>query len=205
MRQAISNCYKAIDNRKNLKKVLIDYDAEKEDIEIQMLYDNKNAEILLLHYLNDGIKSILEIVSDIAYRMAILNPHLLENVIQETDGIVLIDEIDIHLHPAWQRKIISALHEVFQKVQFICTTHSPTALTNVPQENIQISKIFLKRIGTDPENRTVKANAVIISFKQMKKFSATALLSELALQDNTTKAVKANIFTAEFIFDCSLY
>lgn len=151
VRQAISNCYKAIDDRKNLQKVFVDYDAEKEDIEIQMFYDNENAEILPLHYLSDGSKSILAMVADIAYRMAILNPHLLENVIQETDGIVLIDEIDMHLHPAWQRKIISALHETFPKVQFICTTHSPTVLTNVPQENIQIldnGKIYRPNVKT---------------------------------------------------------
>lgn len=151
VRQAISNCYKAIDDRKNLQKVLVDYDAEKEDIEIQMFYDNETAEMLPLHYLSDGSKSILAMVADIAYRMAILNPHLLENVIQETDGIVLIDEIDMHLHPAWQRKIISALHKTFPKVQFICTTHSPTVLTNVPRENIQIldnGKIYKPNVKT---------------------------------------------------------
>ena len=151
VRQAISNCYRAIDNRENLKDVIVDYDAEKEDIEIQMFYDNGNTEILPLHYLSDGSKSILAMVADIAYRMAILNPHLLENVIQETDGIVLIDEIDMHLHPAWQRKIISALHKTFPKVQFICTTHSPTVLTNVPSENIQIldnGKIYKPNVKT---------------------------------------------------------
>jgi predicted ATP-binding protein involved in virulence len=151
VRRAISNCYKAIDDRENLKDVIVDYDAEKEDIEIQMLYDNGNAEILPLHYLSDGSKSILAMVADIAYRMAILNPHLLGNVIQETTGIVLIDEIDMHLHPEWQRKIISALHETFPKVQFICTTHSPTVLTNIPRENIQIldnGKIYNPNVKT---------------------------------------------------------
>lgn len=59
-------------------------------------------------------------------------------VIQETDGIVLIDEIDMHLHPSWQRRIIRSLHETFPKVQFIFTTHSPTVLTGVPKENIKV-------------------------------------------------------------------
>lgn len=140
VRNAISSCYKGIDDRKNLKDVIIDYDAEQEDIEIQMYFDDDKVEVLPLHYLSDGAKSILAIVADIAYRMAVLNPHLLDKVITDTDGIVLIDEIDMHLHPSWQRKIIDSLHKTFPKVQFIFTTHSPTVLTNVPKENIQILK-----------------------------------------------------------------
>lgn len=140
VRNAIACCYRSIDDRKNLKDVIIDYDAEKEDIEIQMYFNGDTIEVLPLHYLSDGAKSILAIVADIAYRMAILNPHLLDKVITDTDGIVLIDEIDMHLHPSWQRKIIDSLHKTFPKVQFIFTTHSPTVLTNVPKENIQILK-----------------------------------------------------------------
>ena len=138
VRNAISSCYKGIDDRKNLKDVIIDYDAEQEDIEIQMYFYDDKVEVLPLHYLSDGAKSILAIVADIAYRMAVLNPHLLDKVITDTDGIVLIDEIDMHLHPSWQRKIVESLTKTFPKVQFIFTTHSPTVLTHVPRENIQI-------------------------------------------------------------------
>ena len=150
VRNAISNCYKEIDDREELQEVKIDYDAEKEDIEIQMYFEDK-IEILPLNYLSDGMKSILAIVSDIAYRMATLNPNLLGDVIKETDGIVMIDEIDMHLHPSWQRKIVNSLTKTFPKVQFIFTTHSPTVLTNVPKENIKIvsnGNIFDTNINT---------------------------------------------------------
>ncbi len=150
VRNAIANCYKEIDDREELQEVKIDYDAEKEDIEIQMYFEDK-TEILPLSYLSDGMKSILAIVSDIAYRMATLNPNLLDNVIKETDGIVMIDEIDMHLHPSWQRKIVDSLTKTFPKVQFIFTTHSPTVLTNVPKENIKIisnGNIFDTNINT---------------------------------------------------------
>lgn len=150
VRNAIANCYKEIDDREELKKVEIDYDAEKEDIEIQMYFEDK-IEILPLSYLSDGMKSILAIVSDIAYRMATLNPNLLGDVIKETDGIVMIDEIDMHLHPSWQRKIVNSLTKTFPKVQFIFTTHSPTVLTYVPKENIKIisnGNIFDTNINT---------------------------------------------------------
>ena len=70
-------------------------------------------------------------VFDIAYRMAVLNPDLLENVVEMTPGIVLIDEIDLHLHPRWQWKIIDALKNTFPRVQFIVTTHSPVIIAAI--------------------------------------------------------------------------
>ena len=57
--------------------------------------------------------------------MCILNPYQKENVLKNTPGIVVIDEIDLSLHPTWQRKIIGILKELFPKIQFICATHSP--------------------------------------------------------------------------------
>lgn len=64
-------------------------------------------------------------VGDIARRATILNPHLGENVLLETPGVVLVDELDLHLHPKWQRRVIEDLRRTFPKIQFICTTHSP--------------------------------------------------------------------------------
>ena len=151
VRTAIANCYKNINDSKKLQDVAIDYDAEAEDIEIQQTFVDGKSEILPLHCLSDGAKSILAIASDIAYRMAVLNPHLLGKVTVETDGVVLIDEIDMHLHPSWQRKVIDSLHKTFPKVQFILTTHSPTVLTNVPKENIRIlddGKIYTPDVNT---------------------------------------------------------
>ena len=58
-------------------------------------------------------------------RMAKLNPHLGEQAIIETPGVVLIDEIDLHLHPNWQRRIVEYLKNTFPKVQFITSSHSP--------------------------------------------------------------------------------
>jgi predicted ATP-binding protein involved in virulence len=62
---------------------------------------------------------------DLARRAAILNPHLGGNASEETAGVVLIDELDLLLHPKWQRSIIENLRRAFPKIQFICTTHSP--------------------------------------------------------------------------------
>ena len=215
VRNAISSCYKGIDERKNLKDVIIDYDAEKEDIEIQMYFDNDKVEILPLHYLSDGAKSILAIVADIAYRMAILNPHLLDKVITDTDGIVLIDEIDMHLHPSWQRKIVESLTKTFPKVQFIFTTHSPTVLTHVQRENIQIlsdGKVYpidSKTYGRDvnsilrevmqteirPSEVKEKLTAFSNAIDDSDLDTAETLLKELRtiLGDNDSEVVSAQV------------
>jgi len=100
--------------------------------------------------LSAGYRDIIGIVSDIAYRMAILNPQL-NDVTNKTTGIVLIDEIDLHLHPKWQRDIIKILKELFPLVQFIATTHSPFIIQSIPknsliklsdyQENLNLVKV----------------------------------------------------------------
>jgi predicted ATP-binding protein involved in virulence len=79
----------------------------------------------LYHTLSDGQRIMLSLVADIAYRAAWMNPHLEDRVLQETDGIVLIDELDLHLHPKWQRTVVDDLRRTFPKIQFIATSHSP--------------------------------------------------------------------------------
>lgn len=91
---------------------------------------------LLVEQLSDGEKKLLTLVCDIARRLTIANPSL-ENPL-EGEGIVLIDEIDLHLHPQWQREVIPALLETFPKLQFIVTTHSPQVLSKVKKESIFI-------------------------------------------------------------------
>lgn len=87
--------------------------------------------------LSAGEKSLFALVSDIARRLAIANPKN-EDPLKEGGGIVIIDEIDLHLHPRWQRKIVRKLIEIFPKVQFIITTHSPLILGSIRSENIRL-------------------------------------------------------------------
>lgn len=75
--------------------------------------------------LSDGYRDVIKIVADIATRMCILNPYLKEDTFKLTPGVVVIDELDLSLHPNWQRRIVSTLTEIFPKVQFICASHSP--------------------------------------------------------------------------------
>lgn len=75
--------------------------------------------------LSDGYRGVIKIVADIATRMCILNPYLKEDTFKKTPGIVIIDELDLSLHPSWQRRIVNTLTSIFPKVQFICASHSP--------------------------------------------------------------------------------
>lgn len=93
---------------------------------------------LPLEAMSDGARSVISMAADIAYRMARLNPDLGEDVTLNTPGIVLIDEVDMHLHPSWQQTVVNDLIKAFPKVQFIVTTHSPQVLTSVPAECIRI-------------------------------------------------------------------
>lgn len=88
---------------------------------------DKNGETLNILQLSQGEKTLLALVGDIARRLAMMNPDL-QNPLKG-DGIVLIDEIDLHLHPTWQKSIIDRLIGTFPNCQFILTTHSPLVIS----------------------------------------------------------------------------
>jgi predicted ATP-binding protein involved in virulence len=87
--------------------------------------------------LSDGERGTLALVLDLTRRLAQANPHL-KDPAAESEAIVLIDEIDLHLHPKWQRQIVNNLCEAFPRCQFIATTHSPQIIGEVKHEQIQI-------------------------------------------------------------------
>ena len=93
---------------------------------------------LKVSMLSDGVRNIVSLVADIAYRCYKLNPHLGVNACLETTGIILVDEIDMHLHPAWQQTIVNDLCLAFPSIQWIMTTHSPQVLSTVKAESIRI-------------------------------------------------------------------
>lgn len=94
--------------------------------------------ILPMSLLSDGVRAMVSLVSDLAWRCAKLNPHLGINAPLETPGLVLIDEVDMHLHPDWQQTVLTSLQAAFPKVQFIVTTHSPQVISTVRTESIRI-------------------------------------------------------------------
>lgn len=92
---------------------------------------------LPVRQLSDGERGTLALVLDLTRRLAQANPAL-EDPAAEADAVVLIDELDLHLHPKWQRKIVGNLRTAFPRCQFIATTHSPQVIGEVEHERIQI-------------------------------------------------------------------
>lgn len=88
--------------------------------------------------MSDGVRAVFFMVADIAFRCAKLNPKFKEKAAELTPGIVLIDEVDLHLHPSWQQKVLDTLQFAFPKIQFIVTTHSPQVVSSVPKECVRI-------------------------------------------------------------------
>ncbi|WLI73387.1 AAA family ATPase [Halomonas alkalicola] len=94
--------------------------------------------ILKVDQLSDGIRSVLAMVGDIAYRSVKLNPQLGRKAPQQASGVILIDEVDMHLHPFWQQRILQQLRKAFPRLQFVVTTHSPQVLSSVKQEHVRL-------------------------------------------------------------------
>ncbi len=102
----------------------------------RLLIDRQGA-TLPVRKLSDGERGLLALVLDLTRRLVQANPELSDPVSQ-AEAVVLIDEIDLHLHPTWQRNIVGKLTETFPRCQFIATTHSPQVIGEIPHDRIQM-------------------------------------------------------------------
>ena len=112
--------------------VAAEFDFEEDDIVVEFENDTRAP----FQSLSDGQRSMGAIAGDIAMRCSQLNPHLNDSASAETAGIVLIDELDLHLHPRWQRGVIEDLSETFPRLQFIATSHSPFIIQSVSEGGV---------------------------------------------------------------------
>ncbi|MEB3232839.1 MAG: AAA family ATPase [Leptolyngbyaceae bacterium] len=94
----------------------------------------QDGRIIPFQMLSDGYRNFVGMVADIAWRCVQLNPHWGADAPQKTEGIVLIDEIDLHLHPSWQRQVLDNLLRTFENLQFVVTTHSPQVIASAQKE-----------------------------------------------------------------------
>lgn len=129
--------------------------AAKKNPELVM---DKDGVRLSITQLSEGEKNTLLMVADLASRLGIANPGSKEPLLG--NGIVLIDEVDLHLHPAWQRELIPALGKTFPGCQFIVTTHSPQVLGRVPKDNVFILENF-QLVRNRPHTYGRDANSIL--------------------------------------------
>ncbi|TGQ80134.1 DUF2813 domain-containing protein [Mesorhizobium sp. M8A.F.Ca.ET.207.01.1.1] len=104
---------------------------------------DKRAGTLNVSQLSGGEKCLMAMIGDLARRLAIANPAMGDPL--RGEGIILIDELDLHLHPQWQRMLVPKLTEVFPKCQFIASTHSPQIITHVHPESL----FLIRNKGTE--------------------------------------------------------
>jgi predicted ATP-binding protein involved in virulence len=111
----------------------IEYDVDRRDIVVQ----SNSGQRRDFSGMSDGQRALIGLVADIARRACLLNaPYLGAQTLLQTPGLVLIDELDLHLHPRWQRRVIGDLKRIFPNIQFFATTHSPQVIGEARPEEI---------------------------------------------------------------------
>lgn len=107
--------------------------------------------------LSDGYRNMIAMVGDIARKAVCLNPHLGEAAPSETAGVVLVDELDLHLHPRWQRRVAGDLRKVFPRIQFFCTTHSPFLVQSIePGELLRLGERAERPLDFDYSDASIE-------------------------------------------------
>lgn len=200
VRVAITNFMPGFENLKVRRKPRLHMSIDKEGQTLNVLQ------------LSQGEKSLMALVGDLASRLAIMNPTLANPL--HGDGVVLIDEVDMHLHPQWARSIIARLTKTFPNCQFVLTTHSPLvisdckdvlvysldngALTQVPSQYGQdANSVLLEVMDTFVRNEDVtrRLNDLLDLIQERRIEEAQAALSELEaeLPANNLELTKARL------------
>lgn len=96
----------------------------------------KSGAYMPLSIHSDGIQTIVDMVAELAFRCVILNGHYKEEAVIKSKGLVMIDEIDLHIHPNWQRHLVQDLKNAFPEIQFVVTTHSPFIVQSLSADEI---------------------------------------------------------------------
>ncbi|MDR1485714.1 MAG: AAA family ATPase [Planctomycetaceae bacterium] len=117
----------------------------------------KNGIEFRIQQLSDGEKCLLVMIGDLARRLAIANP-LRDNPL-EGEGIILIDEIDLHLHPTWQHNIIPRLIKTFPNCQFLISTHSPHVITHIPSDHLFVLQLKNNEVTVEQPRDSYGKNA----------------------------------------------
>jgi len=126
--------------RKAIERFMPDFRDLRIERAPQRMLVSKRGETFAVEQLSDGEKCMLALVGDLARRLVLANEGSSSPL--DEPAVVLIDEIDLHLHPGWQRDVVGRLRETFPKTQFVLTTHSPQVLSTVPARCVRLLENF---------------------------------------------------------------
>jgi predicted ATP-binding protein involved in virulence len=118
------------------KTLMVEWSSEHANGDFERDFGKAASSLVSFEHLSDGQRTALCLIADIARRICLLNPQLGRDAMRKTPGLVLIDELDAHLHPKWQRLLTKGLKAAFPAVQFIVTSHSPQVLGELAPEEI---------------------------------------------------------------------
>jgi len=134
--QLLENDELGIVNR-TLEDALPDLKGLRYDLRFRtLMVEFHTGKLLPFNSLSDGERGFISLIADICRRILIMNPQLGDRAPQETPGILMIDELDIHLHPEWQRRILQVLRERFPLLQIFATSHSPLMIGGLKPEQV---------------------------------------------------------------------
>ena len=204
---------------KTVRKAITSFIPEFSYLRIQrkprltMLVDKNGCDDPLdILQLSQGEKSLMALVGDIARRLAMMNPALENPLLGE--GVVMIDEIDMHLHPKWQRSIVQNLQNTFPNCQFILTTHSPAVISDSPNllvyelndgevtklpnlYGMDVNMVLLQEMDTEVRNTQIEQqlNDLFNTIQMRELDSAKEKLSQLEklLPINNSDLLKARL------------
>lgn len=143
----------------------VGYNNFYHELEAVVTIDEKDLGRKTHSNMSDGLIAMLNLVAELAFRCVVLNGFLGDRAVKESTGIVMIDELDMHLHPNWQKHVIKDLKSAFPKLQFVVTTHSPfivqslnsdelinlDKLTDVNLQDLTVDEVSTEVMGVDSE------------------------------------------------------
>ncbi|NCC65592.1 MAG: hypothetical protein EOM15_13155, partial [Spirochaetia bacterium] len=146
----------------------------------------KDGKVLSVEQLSQGERDLLALVGDLTRRIVIANPSKEDPLTGE--GIVLIDEIELHLHPKWQRQVVQLLSTTFPNVQFIVSTHSPQVLSEAEKDSIMLLY-------------QIDGECAFTSVQQGKGLSSNEILEEIMDSRSINKEVQDDLDTIFRLID----
>jgi predicted ATP-binding protein involved in virulence len=156
---------------------------------------------LPVELLSDGIRNMIGMVADMAFRAVKLNPQLGARAAEQTPGLVLIDEVDMHLHPEWQQTVLKGLCGAFPALQFIVTTHSPQVLSTVEKACVRVlgPGVDGQMVATEPLSDTYGMPSGMV-MQQVMHVDPQPPVAELPALKRLTELVDQGLFeTSEAI------
>lgn len=170
IKQALVNCVDYAET--------IYYDPRVEDLVIVMGQHGHQ----LFHNLSAGQRIMVILIGDLARRAITLNPHMGGDVLEKVVGIVAIDELDLHLHPKWQRRVIHDLKRTFPQIQFVASTHSPQLIGEARPGEIRILEDW--DVSIPDRSFGIDSNRILqeLMHASPRNGDTQALLSELAVK-----------------------